>query len=1460
MQRNRIGLNWLVLGVVFSCASMPAMAIDSAASGDWHVGATWVGGTAPTAGDDANILNTHVVTVNEILTTYSVDNLTVQNGGVLTHTANGSTEQYKILFSIAENLTVESGGAIDVSELGYAANQGPGESDGRAGASHGGEGGFGFQATTTHPDTYGSINNPINLGSGSASHIGGGAIVITVGGALTNNGTISATGASSAPVSNGGGSGGSVNIETATIAGNGTIDADGGEGESGNAGGGGGGGRVSIRLTGGGADFSSVTLANITAVGGPSGPSSGGDHSAAGTVHLKTAAQTYGDLIIRGIDVNGDAVTPLRDGTFQFDSITVTNFGTLAVTTNGVLNLTGTSLHHDSTTNSITSRIIFGQDNGSLTLPASFSTAGILSKDGTAAFAMTTDLTIESGGILTHEVGSSTEDHKLNLSLTGNLTVDSGGAIYVAERGYTSGTGPGASSGRGGPGHGGEGGLGFSAGGNRGTTYGSITNPTTYGTRASYQNRAGGGAIIITASGSLTNNGLISAEGESALPISDNGAGGAGGSINLKVATIAGSGDVTANGGDSDSNAAGGGGGGRIAVRLTQSGATFASYGSANFSASGGSLGNPGVCCTEDAGAAGTIYLKFADASYGDLIVDNADTTGAETLIPTSPTDTPINDVELRNEASVNLPTGSSFTVYGNWSNAAPTDAFFGGGSVVFAGAATGTVYGSSIFEILTVATAGKLMQFEAGTVNTATEEITLLGSAVNDVFLRSTLSGTQWGLNVAASVSTKTFQYLDVQDSDAFPGTAVSAIDSEDSGNNSNWVFSVVGLTNTWTGASSTTWSDGGNWSLGAAPSLDDAKVTIPTGAPLYPILDGPVDINELEMQASTTLSINNQVLTVNGDTSIAGTLTAAGSETITFFADLVFTGSGSFTAAQSTVKLDGTDTMTFTPLSNTFNVIDIANSNTVTVTDGFTVGDLTFPSTSANVSFGAGFTANNVTVVVTDGATLTFTAGQTYTVNNHLQLTGASGNLITLTAGGSWDLDVDCFASVSYASVLNSDASGGRTIYAASSTDGGGNSNWNFALGKVWAGTTDDWATAGNWTPTGVPGAASQVIIDGSGSSQPRITSGTTIAGLTVVGINAAATLTVDLPFAGPDVLTVSGDVEVRTNATLTHTAGSENYRLAMNVSGNVTINPGGAIDVAEQGFTAGTGPGVGNGRGGAGHGGQGGKGFQSSIHGTTYGSITNPVRHGSSSSYSLKPAGGGAIILTVSGALTNNGVISADGESAVCCGDKGGGGAGGSINLTLGTLAGSSTISADGGLGDSNAAGGGGGGRVAIRLTGGGATFASFGEANITAAGGDLLGAPGCCGEEPAAAGTVYLETSGGGTVTIDNNALSTTASTHIRPATDSTADELTGVTVRLTNTTAVVSTANETIGDLLIYDNSFWTLDTWTVTVNVAEHSLEDQSSPGPGATNRVDNYSQIIWVAGGIDPQTVIKFE
>jgi hypothetical protein len=1450
MKRHQILFTPTVLSfsVLFSCACLQAVAIDSTGSGDWHEPATWGGGPVPGGGDDARILNGHTVTVNEVLTTYSVANLTIQGGGVLTHTANNAAEDYKVIFNIAANLTIDAGGAIDASHKGHSAGNGPGSNGGRGGAAHGGEGGFGHQASTTRSLTYGSITNPVRIGSGATSQIGGGAIILTVGHSLTNNGTITAEGEGEATTElTGGGSGGSVNIETATIAGTGTITADGGEGETGNAGGGGGGGRVAVRLTGSGATFGSFSIANITARGGPSGSASNGDPSAAGTVWLKTPAQTYGDLIVRNIDVNASALTLITNGTHQFDSITTTNYGVFAPGGDAVLNLTGTTLHSDSVISNITSRIVIGHGNSSITWPSSFSNSGTLSWEGTNKYAMTTDLTIASGGILTHEVSNS-EDDKLNLSITGDLTIDAGGAIDVFARGYPPNTGPGTAPSRAGAGHGGEGGDGYS---NKdgGTTYGSITEPVTHGSGSVW---AGGGAIILEVSGSLTNNGQINAEGAGVPNVVGGGA--AGGSINIRAATLSGSGFITANGHEGESNNAGGGGaGGRVAIRLTQSGATFSSFGIDNISAI---AGKGGPCCgTTKAGAGGTIYLKTADESQGSLIVDATFSSAMQTLIPANLTDTALHDIILKNEANVSLPTGQSFTVYGSWSNAASSDAFSGGGSVVFAGAATGAVYGSSMFEILTVSTAGKELQFEAGTTNTVTKEITLQGSAVNDVFLRSTHSGTQWGLNVDASVSSKTFQYLDVKDSDALPGTAVSALDSEDSGNNSNWVFSEAGLTNTWTGASSSTWSDGGNWSLGAAPSLDDAKVVIPTGAPLYPILDGPVDITELEMQASTTLSINNQVLIVNGNASIAGTLTAAGSETITFNADLVFTGSGAFTAAQSMLRLGGTEPVTFTPLSNTFYALEIANSNTVTVTDGFTVGDLTFPSTSATVAFGAGFTANNMSVVVTEGATLTFTAGQTYTVNEDLHLRGASGMLIDLSAGGSWNLNVNGFAAVRYVGVINSDASGGRRIYAVDSINNGSNPNWDFGLGKLWAGTTDNWGSISNWAPVGVPGATNHVIVDGSASTMPRLTNATTIAGLTLVGLGAPATLNVDMPFGGADSLTVSGHADIRTNARLTHTAGNETVQLAMTVVSNLTIDAGGAIDVSDKGFAAGQGPGSNGGRGGASHGGEGGFGFQAiTTHPDTYGSVINPVRAGSGAGSQI---GGGVVILTVGGALANNGTIAANGEGMATL-DTTGGGSGGSVNITAGTLVGSGVVSANGGEGESgNAGGGGGGGRVSVHLSQGGATFAAFAVANITAFGG-VSGTS--AGGDPSAAGTVYLETqaqgSGKGTVTI-NTTVNGDARTPLPPVIDASLGELSDATVILTNQASVLSTTNVTIGDILIYANSFWTLTNWTLMVDSREHSLEDHSDPEPGATNRVDHYDQILWI--GVPGGMVLEF-
>ena len=90
----------------------------------------------------------------------------------------------------------------------------------------------------------------------------------------------------------------------------------------------------------------------------------------------------------------------------------------------------------------------------------------------------------------------------------------------------------------------------------------------------------------------------------------------------------------------------------------------------------------------------------------------------------------------------------------------------------------------------------------------------------------------------------------------------------------------------------------------------------------------------------------------------------------------------------------------------------------------------------------------------------------------------------------------------------------------------------------------------------------------------------------------------------------------------------------------------------------------------------------------------------------------AGGGSIRLIVTGTLTNNGTITANGTGAGGCS---GGGSGGSIYTTAGTLAGTGVFQAGGGSGAGCSAGGG-GGRVAVYYY----INNGFNAANVTANG--------------------------------------------------------------------------------------------------------------------------------------------
>jgi len=84
---------WIVMGLVAVASYwligipvvVPLAAISSTATGNWSAGGTWVGGVPPGAGDDATILNTHIVTVDADPT---VDNVTVDSGGTVTCGAN----------------------------------------------------------------------------------------------------------------------------------------------------------------------------------------------------------------------------------------------------------------------------------------------------------------------------------------------------------------------------------------------------------------------------------------------------------------------------------------------------------------------------------------------------------------------------------------------------------------------------------------------------------------------------------------------------------------------------------------------------------------------------------------------------------------------------------------------------------------------------------------------------------------------------------------------------------------------------------------------------------------------------------------------------------------------------------------------------------------------------------------------------------------------------------------------------------------------------------------------------------------------------------------------------------------------------------------------------------------------------------------------------------------------------
>ncbi len=497
-----------------------------------------------------------------------------------------------LILNVTRDATIEAGAGILADARGYPAGQGPGNggyystfpTNYGGGGGHGGYGAAALNPMARGGNTYGSVDSPNTPGSG------GGGFANPTGGAgggviqLNVNGTLRLDGEISADGGAGlsfGGGGGSGGSLVVRAA---TITGSGivsanGGNANGSNGGGGGGGRIAIHFS------TNAFTGVVTAYGG-----AGGRIGGAGTIYFKPL-QLMGQVLVD----NGGRTGTNTAITFGMYHLTVGGGGAIGISS-----------------------------------PVTF----------------TGDVLVKSNGwlVLTYPFGLSP-----GLRVTGHARIERGGGILAdgigagAGRGFSSSFGP-----SGGGGHGGYG------GGNPtgwGGAFGSIQIPQDSGGAGGSASGssfppfggAGGGVLRITVTGSLSNDGKISADGRAGEA---NSGGGAGGSVWLTAETITGSGIISANGGTGNGTA-GGGGGGRIAIYYTSNlfAGTISAYGGA------GAVG----------GGAGTIYTRRISEPLERLLVDNGGRSGTNTPLQNLSAAV---EVAVRGGAVANVP--SSFLSLSN--------------------------------------------------------------------------------------------------------------------------------------------------------------------------------------------------------------------------------------------------------------------------------------------------------------------------------------------------------------------------------------------------------------------------------------------------------------------------------------------------------------------------------------------------------------------------------------------------------------------------------------------------------------------------------------------------------------------------------------------------------------------------------------------------------------------------
>jgi autotransporter-associated beta strand protein len=634
---------------------------------------------------------------------------------------------------VASNILIEAGGSINsdnegfpsakysyVSSLYGASGTGPGGAPtfNVTAASYGGQPG-GNTATVAYSDIskrappYGPAVGPTALGSSGNQHghVGGGAIKLIVSDTITVNGALSADAVQAATGSEGS-SGGSVWIASGTLEGSGRITANGAPVLTG--GGGGGGGRIDI----GGVVNNFTGL--LVARGGTGGNVF--NRGQAGSLILPASAGSSGATLAN--------FAPYGTSFILGNSMT---FGDCVVSNGVVLTLDCNEGENTFTFNSLTI-----QSGGTVRC------MGNLLAINAAA-----------GG-----VSNSIRGLGVTLAVS-NLTIEAGGSLNADGKGFDSSTLASARLSN-------AGGYGGYAGGVAGWVYGTISNVAILGSGTT---TAGGGAIRIVASGAVSVDGALTADG-----LATTNAGGSGGSLWIDCDSLLGSGVISANGSGATNKV--GGGGGRLHVVCNALG-TPNPFDAKKLQAFGGGA-LPAL-----KGGAGTVLLQKRGSTepLGTLMIVN-DTVSSASAMELPYADLALDRV-LMEMSYVYQPTSFILSVTTVFSNrnvfvASP------GSTVSLVGSGDAIVYGSAAFDGFRIDGAGKTVRFEAGQTNSAARELSL-----NSATLLSTQPGSWWYLNCLPG-ATQSVQCVRVQDGNAGGGVPIVVQDwrSRDWGNNVNWIF----------------------------------------------------------------------------------------------------------------------------------------------------------------------------------------------------------------------------------------------------------------------------------------------------------------------------------------------------------------------------------------------------------------------------------------------------------------------------------------------------------------------------------------------------------------------------------------------------------------------------------------------------------------------------------------------